>query len=144
MSATNQGPGVSPVPVVDVLELAEHLRTWYADPTYSDRSYTDIENYLVTDIGATIAAAVTASRAVLTSDVHVIAGWALAETTGAAKSQIRLHDGIATNTPLLASISIPSGGSAFMPPNVRGIRVTTGNVFLEVVSGSTEGVIYWR
>jgi hypothetical protein len=143
MSATNQGPAATPVLIVDALELAEYIRHYLADPERNNASYTDIFSANKTDLAATPGGAVAASRLVLNTDVHAIVGWSVAETSGTTPAAIRLIDG-ATNTGevftrinLLASESVRDW---YIP---KGVRCSTGRMFLQVISGSVEGVVYW-
>ena len=96
------------------------------------------------DISAGVGVAVVASRIVVNSTACELHGWCLRETTGAAKADIRLHDGKDATTELLAAIDIPSGGSSIALPQGQGVQVRTGTIFLEWIAGSVEGVIYWK
>lgn len=129
--------------VVDALELSEYIQHYLADPARNDHSYTDLFTGNKTDLGATPAAAVAASRVVLNSDVHAILGWAICETTGTASAAVRLIDGNASNGEVFARINLVQGESVrdwYIP---KGIRCFTGRLFLQVLSGSVEGVVYW-
>jgi hypothetical protein len=96
------------------------------------------------DIALTAAGAVTASKQVMPSGrCKQICGWAFAETTGAATASFRLRDGTTANDFVLAKINLNASESTrdrWAPP---GIDCVSGAVFLEVLSGSIEGVIYW-
>lgn len=96
-----------------------------------------------TDIATSPAGAVTASRQVLGGDVTELVGWALAETTGLSPAAVRLRDGNSAAGEVLARINLAANESARDTFTTRGIRVFTGRVYLEVVSGSVEGVVYW-
>ena len=144
MSATNQGPAGGPVPVVDVLEASEDYRRRVADPAHMDKSYTDLFDYLKTDISLVAGGAITASRSVISSDVHALMGWALAETTGTATASVVLWDGRGVQTEVFAPINLginESDRDIFMP---KGVRCGSGGIFIQVVSGSVKGVVYWR
>jgi hypothetical protein len=143
MSVSTTAPGASPVPTLDVLELAQYLKRAIADPEHEGTSYTDEYTAKKTDLGATPGAAVTASRQVLNSDVHALIGWSIAETTGTAGATIRLWDGRNTTAEQFTRINLQPNESVrdwFIP---RGIRCFTGAVFLQVIGGSVEGVVYW-
>lgn len=144
MSATNGAPANMPVLVVDALELHDHLNDIYRQPPDEGAAYTESFGYKKTDIAPTTAGAVTVSRIVLNGDVSTLDGWLLAETTGAAAAAVRFHDGNNANTESFGRINIPSGTSFLKDPFGRGVRCFTGRIFLEVISGSVEGVIYWR
>ena len=67
-------------------------------------------------------------------------GMPSANTAGAA---VRIHDGNNANGEVFARINLAANESVrdwYIP---KGIRCFTGRVFLEVMSGSVEGVIYW-
>lgn len=70
-------------------------------------------------------------------------GWSATESTGSATASVRLHDGTTADDPAVAPlINLAEGGmSQAFPTN--GIQVTSGAVFLEVVSGSVEVCVYW-
>lgn len=143
MSTTATGSAATPTPVVDVLELARLLRRAVADPEHGGGSYTDEYTAKKTDIATAPGGAVAASRLVLNTDAHAVMGWEFAETTGNAGATIRLHDGNSANGEVFTRINLQANESVrdwFIP---RGIRCFTGRVFLEVLSGSVEGVIYW-
>lgn len=143
MSATNQGPAATPVLVVDVDELAAYVHDMIANPERSGKSYSDIFTGNKTDIATAPGGAVTASRIVINSDVHAILGWAFAETTGTAGATIRIHDGSSATGEVFARINLTSNESVrdwYIP---KGIRCFTGRIFIEIISGSVEGVIYW-
>lgn len=122
------GPGATPTEVdVDIHLDANH------------------EGYRKTDISGQVAQPVTTNIAVLQGgDVHALMGWSLRETTGAAAAAIRLHDGNSAATEVIATIALASGTSVTFLTHGRGIRVDRGRIFLEWLSGSVEGVLYWR
>lgn len=97
-----------------------------------------------TDLSAGIAGAVAASRQVLAGgDVRAMIGYAIRETTGTAGAVIRFHDGNGPGTEVIAPVSLAAGESDRSILGSHGITVSTGRIFLEVVSGSVEGVVYW-
>lgn len=98
---------------------------------------------LTADIGPNPATAVTASRQVLGGgDVTRLLGWSIRETAGAGAA-FRLHDGNNASTPVLANANFAANESIrdFWFP--AGILVATGRIWLEVLSGSIEGVLYY-
>lgn len=115
----------------------EGLETWQSlDPRYRRAKKTDIS--------AGIAGAVGASRLVLPGGVAVgFAGWSLRETTGTTAAVVRFHDGINATTELLATVALASAASNVYRYDGQGVELATGRIFLEVVSGSVEGVVYW-
>lgn len=95
------------------------------------------------DIAKSPAGAITASRLVVPGDACVMFGWAIRETTAAAGASFRLWDGNAAGTELLANCNLASNESDRDWFGPQGIVVQTGRIFIEVVSGSLEGVVYW-
>lgn len=75
--------------------------------------------------------------------INTIFGWALAESTGSASAKVRLRDGTTAGGLLIATITLAQGESArdFFPVETPELR---GNaIYLEVVSGSVEGAVYF-
>jgi hypothetical protein len=97
------------------------------------------------DISTGIALPITASVELpLGGAVRAVYGWAFAETTGTAAAAVRLHDGSQTGGEVFARINLTAGEStrdSFAP---NGIKCRSGYLYLEVLSGSVEGVVYWR
>lgn len=100
--------------------------------------------YKKTDLGKTPGVAVTVSRQVFAGDVCTLYGWAVAETTGAASAAIRLRDGLDANAEVIARINLLASESDRDTFTPHGIIVSTGHLWLEVLSGSVEGVLFWR
>jgi hypothetical protein len=126
------------------MELAEHIRRLVADPELGGGSYTDIFTGKKTDIATSPGGAVNASRVIINSDVHAVLGWSFAETTGTTPATIRLHDGNAATGEVFARINLAANESVrdwYIP---KGVRCFTGRLFLEVIAGSVEGVVYWQ
>ena len=96
------------------------------------------------DISPAPAGAVAASHTVLNGGASFLCGWALRETTGAAAAAIRLWDGASNNDQLLLTLALASGAGDRYILDRHGIWITTGRVFLEVVAGSVEGLLYIR
>lgn len=144
MSITNQGPAAMPVLVVTPDELVHHVRELLNQPAAEGRAYTQDFSTKKTDIAYPQTGATTTSHQILGGDVSAVTGWAIRETTGAAVATVRIRDGSSTAGEVIAPIGLAANGFAFMPPLGHGIEVATGRLFLEVVAGSVEGVIYWR
>lgn len=76
--------------------------------------------------------------------VNNLDGWAISESTGSAAAKVRIWDGtgIGAGNFLLAEIDLIAGGqstdSLDSPAQVR-----NNALFLQVVSGSVEGSVYW-
>lgn len=96
-----------------------------------------------TDLGLSPGAVVAASRVVVSGDVHMLRGWAIVETTGANPASIRLRDGTGINNEIFARINLAAGESTRDIMSSKGVKCTTGNIWLEVLSGSVEGVLFW-
>lgn len=97
------------------------------------------------DIGSTPGAAIVASRILPASgNVKALLGYALCETTGSQVASLRIHDGLTANTQAFARINLAANESTrdFILP--YGVRCTTGELFIEMILGSVEGVIFWR
>lgn len=130
--------------VVTTNELEHRVRDILGSAAYLSEGYSEDFGSKKTDLNYPGTGAVTASKVVLGGDVRAITGWSLRETTGAAIATVRLRDGSAVIGEVIAPITLAASGFAFFPPIGRGIEVATGKVFVEVVAGSVEGVIYWR
>lgn len=96
-----------------------------------------------TDLAAKPAGSVAASRAVLSGDAVALMGWSVREPTGAAGASFRLRDGDA-NGEVLCNANLAANESIRDLFTHPGVRVETGKVFLDMIAGSVEGVIYWR
>lgn len=93
---------------------------------------TEVQEY---DLGV-----VAASRLVVGFG-SVLHGWAIAESTGAAVAKVRIHDGRDAASPVVAPIALPASGTSIIYATGRGIECEVG-VYLEVVAGSVEAVLY--
>ena len=129
MGATGQTPFIDKAgnPVVVEVDIGQHKHAAH-----------------VADLGANPATAVTASRQVLGGgDVSRLLGWSIRETTGTGTAVFRLRDGNNANASVLANANFAANESIrdFWFP--AGIHVATGRIFLEIVSGSIEGVLYY-
>ena len=129
MGATGQTPFIDQAgnPVVVEVDIGHHKHA-----------------ALVADLGANPATAVIASRQVLGGgDVRRLLGWSIRETSGAATATFRLRDGNNAAAVMLANANLAANESIrdFWFP--AGILVATGRIYLEIVSGSVEGVLYY-
>lgn len=133
-----------PLLVVTVAELLDYVGERQSESQDQHGGYGEAFTWRKTDISSSVDSPVSASRAVLGGDVRAIGGWVVAETTGTAAAAFRLHDGNAAGGEQFGRINLAAGESTrdFVPG--RGIRCFTGRVFIEVISGSFEGVIIWR
>lgn len=71
-------------------------------------------------------------------DLH---GWAIAESTGAAVAKVRIRDGRDVGGAVVAPITLVASGSSAVWFGENGVACESG-VFLEVVAGSVEAVLY--
>lgn len=73
-----------------------------------------------------------------------VIGWSAAESTGSAAAKFRLHDGTSAAAPeLTATISLTSSESDRDWFGDQTILVTSGAIFVDIISGSVELVVYW-
>lgn len=144
MSATNDTAARMPLLVTTPHEIREYVREILGEGGDSIGAYTEEFSWRKTDLGANPGTAVAASRQVLGGDVRAVCGWSVAETTGTAGAIVRLHDGSQTTGEVFTRINLVANESVRDIWPGKGIRCFTGRVFLEVVSGSVEGVLYWR
>jgi hypothetical protein len=72
-----------------------------------------------------------------------LCGWSLRETTGSAGASVDLYTGEGTNGELIASIAVASGGMSAVISSHHAIWARRG-IFVNVVSGSVTGVVYYR
>jgi hypothetical protein len=85
----------------------------------------------------------TAAQQLVAVEARVLLGWSFTEATGSAAAKIRLHDGTSALGKVVGTIGLASGASSNVTLPVDGVQITTGAIFLEVVSGSVEGGAYW-
>lgn len=98
-----------------------------------------------TDLGQNPGAAVAGSRLVLAGgDVRRLLGWAITETGGVAVASVRLRDSQDASGEVIARINLAAGGSNIALAGLPGVKISTGRIFLEVIAGSVEGVLYWH
>lgn len=135
---------LQPVLTIDVRDLKREWHEYVGGEVEWYEAYTQDFTYKKTDIAATPAGAVAASRQVLAGDVHSVCGWCITETTGAAAAQFRLLDGSAVGNEVIGSAKLAQGTTNAVTFSDHGVEVYTGRIFLQVVAGSIEGVIYWR
>ena len=96
------------------------------------------------ELGQSVAAAITAGTREVMGRANLLCGWSVREATGTAAAVFRLHDGRDATAHVLASANLAANESIRDNYSTPGIKLETGSVFLEVVSGSIEGVIYVR
>jgi hypothetical protein len=96
------------------------------------------------DLAPAPAGAVNASVQVINGGARALCGWAITESTGAASAAIRLRDGTNNGSRVLARINLNPGESTREFLDHHGIRIQTGLLWLEVLAGSVEGVLWVR
>lgn len=74
---------------------------------------------------------------------QALLGWSLAESTGSAAAKVRIYDGTGTSGRLMAVIALVSGASSHVYMAQGGLELFNGALYLQVVSGSVEGSVYW-
>ena len=71
-------------------------------------------------------------------------GWSAKESTGSAPASFRLRDGTSVSSPeLTATISLVAGESDRDWFGDQSVEVFSGSIYVEIVSGSVELVVYW-
>lgn len=96
------------------------------------------------DISPTAAGAVTASGQLAPTGVcKQLIGWALAETSGLNTATLRIWDGVNTEGSVMVRINLAANESTRDRSGPPGIQCVSGGLYLQIVSGSVEGVIYW-
>lgn len=96
------------------------------------------------DIAPTAAGAVTASGQLAPTGVcKQLVGWSLAETTGATGASLRIWDGVNTQGSVMVRINLSANESTRDRSGPPGIQCVSGGLYLQIISGSVEGVIYW-
>jgi len=87
-------------------------------------------------------AAGSSSGAIVTGGVNGLVGAEIRESTGSAATAWRIRDGSVTGT-ILCVLGAPtsSTASAYIPD--QGIRVLTGTLYAEAISGSAEIVVWY-
>jgi hypothetical protein len=78
---------------------------------------------------------------VIATGIRALYGYSICESTGSAAAKVRLRESSATGK-MLAIVALASGASStqYFPEQAPG--VTSGSIYVEVVSGSVEGVLY--
>ncbi len=84
----------------------------------------------------------TTSQVVVAQQVKVLYGWSVNESTGSGTAKVRVRDGSGTGK-VLGVINLASAASSTVFMSEQAVQVNTGALYLEVVSGSVEGVLYW-
>jgi hypothetical protein len=96
------------------------------------------------DISTTAGGALTTSQQIAPTGVcKQLIGWAVAETTNAAGASFRLWDGVNVQGSVLARVNLATNESNRERAGPPGIHVVSGGIYLQMLSGSIEGVIYW-
>ena len=73
-----------------------------------------------------------------------LSGWSVVESAGTpAAAQLRFHDSVDTTGTILGVAKLAASGTDAGPNMDEGIRFRNG-IYMEVVAGSVEGVVYIR
>jgi hypothetical protein len=98
----------------------------------------------VTDLSGTAGGAVTTSGIIpATGVVRQLVGWAIKETTGAAGSNFVIWDGVNTQGKVIVPINLAANESTRDRSGPPGLWCLSGGLYLQMVSGSISGVVYW-
>ena len=96
------------------------------------------------DIALTPGGALTASRLVIEAgNVHRLLGYAVAETTGAAPAAFRLLDSTQADGSVFVRVNLAANESTRDTFGTSGLHCVSGSVYLQWISGSIEGVLFW-
>jgi hypothetical protein len=89
-----------------------------------------------------------ASVQVVASGASNLCGYAFAEKTGKATAKLIIRDGTSGGKEMFPITLNPSESTrevwAFQSEGPRGIPVTSGAIYIEVVSGEIEGIVIWE
>lgn len=96
------------------------------------------------DISPGGGAGIIASRQVAGGGVCELAGFMIWEFTNEFTARFSLWDGTSTSGQLLATAFLPIAGGVVVGPEFPGIHVATGKVFIQILSGTVSGVIFYR
>lgn len=96
------------------------------------------------DLAPAPGTAVNASTQVINGGARALCGWSIIESTGAAAAALRLRDGAGVNSRVLLRINLNPGESTRDYLDHHGLEIQTGMVWLEMISGSVEGVLWAR
>ena len=84
------------------------------------------------------------SSLLIASGFGRLSGWSIWESAGSpAAAQVRFRDGTTSGGTIIGGTRLVASGSDGGPNMDEGIRFTTG-IYMEVVAGSVEGVVYIR
>lgn len=84
------------------------------------------------------------SSLLIASGYGNLSGWSIWESAGTpAAAQVRFRDGTSTAGTIIGGVKLVASATDAGPNMDEGIRFVTG-CYMEVVSGSVEGVVYIR
>lgn len=90
-----------------------------------------------------LATPTTTSGVVVSTNIRTLLGWSVAESTGLATAKFRLRDGTGVSGKLIAPLTLAANESARDWFAEQALVINSGALFLEMVSGSIEGTVYW-
>lgn len=96
------------------------------------------------DISPGGGANITASRQVIGGGACELAGYYITEMSGQFNAKFALWDGSSDGGQLLVVTWLAISASSVMGPELPGIHIATGKVFMQVLAGTIAGVIYYR
>jgi hypothetical protein len=79
----------------------------------------------------------------LVPSVSALVGWEINETTGSASAHVKLYDGTSASGIEVADVEIPEGVTNNSPGDFEPVQVFNGAVYLQVVSGSVAGAVFY-
>ncbi len=102
-------------------------------------------DFVYPDSGGQVAPKPASTPGAADADVISLVGFMVYETAGST-AKLRLHDGLSAAAPVLTptiALTANANSSAALIGFTNGIEINSGNVFVEVISGSVEVVLYW-
>lgn len=79
----------------------------------------------------------------VTGTPDTLIGFSATESTGSAAAKFRLHDGGSSSAPPLDSEQELAAGTNNTVVYPVGVEIVSGEVWLEIISGSVEIEVYW-
>jgi len=83
------------------------------------------------------------SGGAVTRPISILSGFAVTESTGSASASMRLYDGTsASGVQLTPLIKLAAGATYSGEGLPDDIAIQSGEIFIQIVTGSIEGVVY--
>jgi hypothetical protein len=80
---------------------------------------------------------------VIATNAKMLTGWALAETSGTASAAVYIYDGSNASGSLLAPVNLAAFESTRDILPAPGLPITSGQLYVQVVSGTIQGAVWW-